>query len=456
MKEITDNIKRYDFGNGDTLRVQSVTLPDWASLDFANPAPSEESFAQVCDLYEKFILPKAPYLFGTLIFFYLPEDVDIPFPFNTRFGEVADRETAAAIGLSKYIKRGKFLPDDTATKFIDDLKNKGFFRIIRGTRPLHAKVLCVSNKMGLLSSLKDACSIISNAGFFTMDMFDIGSPYDIIGRPIGLCVKDGICINPPFFKREALLARQDGTVTIEQPEISDMEIEINGKLYKPGKNSKVFERPRLRWSDSGGINLAIIGNRVAAILKNKRMIIPSAGFVLQLPGTDASAVKAGDTVIYRGFEDVIFGIQAGNSAVKSGEEIKNFISYFSNIRNPIKLPIPPSLYPLDYEKARAPRMAIGNDSNGRPVLLWAEGPGKFDDLSVKGDWSCGASLSEMAYICKDLGLVDAVNLDGGGSAQIILNGKRSLLISDRHKEDNSEYERSVPIGISISFDCDYL
>ena len=55
----------------------------------------------------------------------------------------------------------------------------------------------------------------------------------------------------------------------------------------------------------------------------------------------------------------------------------------------------------------------------------------------------------MAEIALDLGLVNAINLDGGGSAQILLNNKRSLRISDRNKMDNSEAERLIPQGLIV-------
>ena len=443
--EIQSEIKIYDFGNGDKLRVQSALLPGWTSLDHVKPLPNPGAFDQVCELYEKFILPKAPYLFGTLIFFSLPEDMDMPFPFDSGKGEVSGRLEAASIALQRCIKGGKFLPGEKEQAFIEKLRERGLFRIIKGIRPLHAKILPISPEMGLLSSIKDDHDMVCNSSFFTMDMFDIGSPYDYIGRPIGLCVKNGVCTYPPLFEREALLVRKDGKIKIEKPKLSDMSFVINGKEYTPGKNAELFERPKKRKAKRKGYSIAIAGNKVIAVCKDRKMIIPSAGFILKTN----EYIAPGTEVVYKGFEDVLFGIQVGNSIIKDGVPTEGFISYFSNIRNPFKLPIPPSLYPLDFEKARAPRMAIGNNKDGDPVIVWAEGPGKFDDLSKKGDWSCGASLSEMALICRDLGLINAVNLDGGGSAQMIIHGKRSLLISDRHKEDNSEYERSIPIGLSI-------
>ena len=439
----SSTIKTYSYPNGEIQRVQSVSLPDWTSLDFAKPLPNPGAFRQLCELYENFIVPRAPYLFGTVAFFSLPEDMDMPFPMETKYGTVANKLEAASIALRSYMHNSRFSPDEKGRAFIEELEKRGLFKMIKGKRPFHGRILPVSGDMGLLSSLAGSSSLVANSSFFTMDMFDLGSPYDIIGRPIGLWVKDGVCTNPPLFEREALLVRKDGSVKIERPKLSDLSLEIGGKEYIPGKNCSLYERPHIRKAPGKGYSAAIAGNKVIASVKDFRMIIPSAGFILKTK----EYIPPGTEVIYHGFEDVIFGIQVGNSIVRDGVPTKEFISYFSNIRNPFKLPIPPSLYPLDFEKARAPRMALGCGKDQRPVILWAEGPGKFDDLSIKGEFSCGASLSEMTDICQDLGLVNAINLDGGGSAQMIINGKRSLLISDRHIEDNSEYERSIPIGL---------
>ena len=105
------------------------------------------------------------------------------------------------------------------------------------------------------------------------------------------------------------------------------------------------------------------------------------------------------------------------------------------------------LHPLDYEKDRAPRIAVGADGEGRPVFVWAEGKGK--NGYEAGRDSCGASLSEMCRILQDLGVPNAVSLDGGGSAQIEYEGKRYLKISDRDFATGEESERPIPMGIVI-------
>jgi exopolysaccharide biosynthesis protein len=55
----------------------------------------------------------------------------------------------------------------------------------------------------------------------------------------------------------------------------------------------------------------------------------------------------------------------------------------------------------------------------------------------------------MAELCAEMGMVDAVNLDGGGSAQILVDDERSLMISDRNALDASEAERPVPMGLIV-------
>ena len=81
------------------------------------------------------------------------------------------------------------------------------------------------------------------------------------------------------------------------------------------------------------------------------------------------------------------------------------------------------------------------------MILWFEGAGKFG--YKPGEGSCGASLMEVADICEKMGIYNAINLDGGGSAQLLIKNKRTLKISDRNPDDFSEIERAVPAGLYV-------
>lgn len=82
-----------------------------------------------------------------------------------------------------------------------------------------------------------------------------------------------------------------------------------------------------------------------------------------------------------------------------------------------------------------PRTAMGYTADGKLIFLVIEGrfPGKSE----------GASLIEEATILRDLGSVEALNLDGGGSSCLLVNGKETIRPSDK------EGERAVPAVIMI-------
>jgi exopolysaccharide biosynthesis protein len=69
-----------------------------------------------------------------------------------------------------------------------------------------------------------------------------------------------------------------------------------------------------------------------------------------------------------------------------------------------------------------PRTAMGYTKNGKLIILVVEGrnPGIAE----------GADLNQLANILKSLGCVEALNLDGGGSSCMLVNGKETIKPSD--------------------------
>lgn len=439
----------FPYPNGEHQRVHLVRPENWEKLGYLHPNPSDGAFDGFCRIYEQNLIPAAPYVFGNIIMFRLPEDVEVPFSLSTgAFGNVAQPLTAAAIGLRRGVTvLGKKLwfRDEQTQKFWKELEKRNSVRIVRGLLPI-TTVIPVGNEPGLLTQTEPDAVMKVNASFFIMDPFDCATPYDHIGIPFGLLVKDGIVEQPPLFSREALMVRRDGSVKIESPELSDLKIRIGEDLFVHGQNARFYSRPdRARVFPGRGRALVIIGRQVVAVRQGGSVPIPGAGFVICLEG-DCS-VKSGDLVTYEGMEDVRFGIQVGNSILRDGVKTERFISRFFNIKGLRRIAYPPCLYPLNFEGARAARVAIGADADGKPMILWAEGAAKLGH--TPGVDSCGATLTDMARICAEVGMVNAVNLDGGGSAQILLSNRRSLMISDRRAGDCAESERSVPLGLIV-------
>lgn len=442
-------IKVYSFPDGQIQRVQLVRPDSWEELEFLQLPYAPEALDCFRDIYRNHLVPACPWLFGNMILFHIPSEVPVPFPMETgRYGTVADPLTAAAAGLKAGVRFRSGKPifrSEEARRFWQDLSARDCIRLVRGRLPITTP-LPVNSAPGYLTRTEKAARLKVNASFFIMDRFDVATVYDRIGTPLGLCVKDGRVSGPPLFRREALIVRKDGTVSVEIPDVREMELTVGCRRYRHGKNCRIYSRPDLAFTPPvRGQKLVIIGCRVAAVSSRRSVPIPASGFVL-CPDNPCP-VSAGDAVCYHGMEDVRFGIQVGNSILRSGVKTEKFLSRFYNIYHLEPVPFPPSLYPMNFRKARAARIALGADREGRPMLLWAEGAGKFGHIPGQG--SRGATLQDMADFCADLGMVNAVNLDGGGSAQILLENRRSLKISDRNKDTFEEAERPVPLGLII-------
>ena len=435
-------------GTGDEIqRLQLVRFDNWEDLNFWQPEPSERAFSCFRHIYQQYLIPAAPWVFGSLVMFRLPEGLQLPKALTDRWkGRVEDPLTVAALALRRgvLVVGGKPVFREDATRQLWQLlEETGCLSIVKGKLPLVTSIIPVANKAGFLTESEKDAALKGNASFFIMDPFDCATAYDHIGTHFGLLVKNGVVENPPLFSREALLVRGNGRVSIEIPELGKMNIRIGDRGYVPGENASVYSRPKHFRSPPGKKALVIIGRRVAAVQEGSTPI-PCSGFVL-CPEGDCPA-KPGDTVTYGGLEDVIFGIQVGNSIVRNGVKTEKFLSRFFNIKGLQRIAYPPCLYPLDFQNARAARIALGADAEGKPMLLWAEGAAKLGH--VPGQDSQGASLSDMAELCSRVGMVNAVNLDGGGSAQLLVHNKRSLQISDRNT-DFTESERPVPLGLIV-------
>lgn len=69
-----------------------------------------------------------------------------------------------------------------------------------------------------------------------------------------------------------------------------------------------------------------------------------------------------------------------------------------------------------------PRTAMGYTKNNKLIILVVEG---------RNPNASGATLTQVAQIFKDLGCIEALNLDGGGSSCLLVNGKETIKISDK-------------------------
>jgi exopolysaccharide biosynthesis protein len=76
-----------------------------------------------------------------------------------------------------------------------------------------------------------------------------------------------------------------------------------------------------------------------------------------------------------------------------------------------------------------PRTCMGYTGDGRLIIMVIQG---------RSADAAGATLPQAAQLLKQLGCKEALNLDGGGSSCMLINGKQTIKVSDK------EGERPVP------------
>jgi len=85
-----------------------------------------------------------------------------------------------------------------------------------------------------------------------------------------------------------------------------------------------------------------------------------------------------------------------------------------------------------------PRTAIAIDNTNRVYFIYVEGRDK------RGD---GMDLNQLAQLCKHIGAVKAINLDGGDSSQMVWRNPKEEIIY----QTNPDHDYAYPVGNIISF-----
>ncbi|MFA7108027.1 MAG: phosphodiester glycosidase family protein [Sphaerochaetaceae bacterium] len=439
MKSQILSLKHSD---GKLQRYEIVSEFSFNQLNFGESKFIKKSVWGIKRLYEANIMVKDPSLFKRIIFYHFPEKGELVLPKETEEGIFFDKQLLLTQWMEQEFKKGNLNFDGNNIS----CKNKSLESIIKGMKNSQLLEISigkgkdtyfipVSSSLGYASQSgeKNFC----NSNFFLMDPTDKDSPYDSFGTGYGLLVKDGEIILPPALHRKAFFLDDNNNISIVTPEVSKLKIYLDGKTYT-SQNSRIFERPSSLFSKAGDVtDIVISGRKVVAIHKGGNSRLPMAGFVLQIKGE----VNLKDlNVSYSGFENIKFAIQIGPILINKKDCMKSLETpFFDPDKDTIAFP--PTSYPLSFEKGRAARIALGV-KDGLPLLIWAEGPSKIDNSS--GMESAGVSLKEFTDFGCSLDLDYLVNLDGGGSSQLVVDGTKKLRICDRDADNNLEIERPVP------------
>ncbi len=340
--------------------------------------------------------------------------------------------------------RGKFLSDMPQ---IDDFLNKGIEKkkVLVGNRyDLPLKFMGVSPYIGFLNPFLSKGGLLINTHFFLMEFTDINTHYSLLGQPVGgLTIRDQTIL-PYLYNRSALFLYRSGITEIKKIDVTKFGIFVGGNVYRHEGNALIYMRPHAEITpEARGTDIAIVGREVVGYKKGGGMKVPDAGFVLHVE----------DEVKFRDFKveyllyfkrDVIFGIQGGPWLVRD-QDIASFFDDPFYVDEPIYFP--PTVFPVTWGKKSTARMALGIDAHGELVIVYVHGTNE-NTYIPKFD-SRGFTLSELAEVFDGHEIMDAINLDGGGSAQLYIDRGEVFSPADRRGNPGLKYRRPVSVGIGF-------
>lgn len=305
------------------------------------------------------------------------------------------------------------------------------WRAFRSAAPMSAHILEVDPQAGftlqpVLSNgqIKGLDSVSAMARSAQAVAAVNGSYFSLSGEIIGLMKVNGTIVSTPELARTAFGVLPDHSLLMDQVayhgyvQLPDgSKVPINGINRERGEDELIVYNGF--YSDSTGTNnfgveYIINDNSVMAVsgantpLSANTVVLSAHGKAMKA----LAALKPGDPVKVshalgeESWDKAVQAIGAGprlvqNSSVFLTTKIEEFGS--------------------DVAGGRAPRTAIGITKQGHVLLVVVDG---------RQTGSVGMTLLELALFMQELGAVDAMNLDGGGSSEMVINDKIVNIPSD--------------------------
>ena len=245
-----------------------------------------------------------------------------------------------------------------------------------------------------------------------------GGYFMINGSLIGITKIDGEIIGVDEFYRSAIGIYDDGTAIFGRVKYSG-EIDFYGDKYpiygvncERGANSLVLYNSyfgKTTETNNFGVEVIVEDGIITNIFYDKgNNVIPAGGYVISAHGDSAEFLKTMQI----------------NDEIKINQEILSEDGNFNEIPNIIgagpRLVMDGKIFvtaneekfPADIRVGRAPRSAVGVNSYGDYILAVVDG---------RQAHSKGCTLQEWAEILlNEFGAFQAINLDGGGSTELVV------------------------------------
>ena len=236
------------------------------------------------------------------------------------------------------------------------------------------------------------------------------------GVILGVTKIDGTIVGTTYYDRSAFGVMPDGsfvfgTVSYSGTvKIDQITLPVSGVNADRGENGLIiYNRAYGRSTETNpyGLEYVIREGRVAEINTNDSAI-PSDGYVVSVHGTAmdafaAAGTRVGDPTVLREetgamWDRAVQIVGAGPRLVENGR---------------VHVTAGEEQFPGDIRYGRAPRSAVGVTADGKIVFAVVDG---------RQSHSHGLTLTEFAELLLKFKVQNAINLDGGGSSALYVNG----------------------------------
>ena len=255
--------------------------------------------------------------------------------------------------------------------------------------------------------------------------------------PVGLLYSEGLILSSSFINRSVFGTRLDGSCFISQARLFAAVAEEGGKVYIANAVNKAAARGKIvlytaHWGPRTGtvpdpsrreFALDADGRVLGAATGN--MAIPARGYVLSAQGKPTYEMRRRlrtgmrllvHTKLNGVFQGARYAISGGPTLVQAGK---------------VKVTAREERFGPEIAKGRAARTAIGYFGGQDLALVTVDGRRRaaaspkqraFRAVSQVGD-SVGMTLYELARFMQEIGIREAINLDGGGSTAMVIQGR---------------------------------
>ncbi len=244
------------------------------------------------------------------------------------------------------------------------------------------------------------------------------SGYSGLGLPVGLIVIDGRVLSAPLPRRSIFGMDTGGRPWIGSAEFSGRivlesgaEVPISAINRPPRFGGVALYTPEYGPFTAPQAFVVLVRQDRVAGVSSGRPAIPSDGYALAtaasqrflLEGlTRGQPVKLQMTLTPPGIRHAL---QGGPRLVQNGQ---------------VHVPYHWEGFGHGFYRARTARSAIGITSTGKVLFVTVE---QGNGARRRRNRTSGINLAEMASLMRALGARDAVNLDGGGSATLVVGGR---------------------------------